>query len=204
LRGEIRPADFLAVAETTGLAVLLSRTALERLGADFAARGPGLSHDVRISFGALRHHILHIDFAADVARFLESGAIPPHRLELRIAEKTFVTINAAACDAIQRLGVQIIVDEVGRGIGSIDGLARASIHGLQLDRSWVTGLHSDRVALKLCRAGVSLAQSLGLTPIATGVDDEERRQDLLALGCRYGSGDLYRDGVIKVAKTGAA
>jgi EAL domain-containing protein (putative c-di-GMP-specific phosphodiesterase class I) len=193
LRGEIRPADFLAVAESTGLALLLSRSALERLGADLAARTSPLGPDIRISFGPLRHHILHAEFAADVARFIDSGAVPAGQLELRIAEKTIVAGDLAACDVVQRLGVQMIVDEVGRGIGSIDVLARASIHGLQLDRSWVTELRRDEVALKVCRAAIGLANALGLPPIATGVDDEEQRRGLLALGCRFGSGDLYRD-----------
>jgi EAL domain-containing protein (putative c-di-GMP-specific phosphodiesterase class I) len=48
------------------------------------------------------------------------------------------------------------------------------------------------VALKVCRAGVAVATALGLTPIATGVDDQEQRAALLALGCRHGTGDLYK------------
>jgi EAL domain-containing protein (putative c-di-GMP-specific phosphodiesterase class I) len=63
---------------------------------------------------------------------------------------------------------------------------------LQLDRAWVTALRSDEVALKVCRAGISAATALGLTAIATGVDDAEQRGALLTLGCGLGSGDLYR------------
>ncbi|HEV7441231.1 MAG TPA: EAL domain-containing protein, partial [Steroidobacteraceae bacterium] len=62
LRGEIRPVEFLRVAETTGLATVLSRAVLTRLSEDFAALGPQSDSDVRISFGALRHHILHDNF----------------------------------------------------------------------------------------------------------------------------------------------
>ena len=192
LRGEIPPADFLAVAESTGLAVLLSKSALERLGTDLSSQGSPLSPDVLISFGPLRNHILHADFAADIARFVGSGVVPANRLELRISEKTFVAGNPAACDVVQRLGVQMIVDEV-RGMGSIDALARASIHGLELDRTWITEVRRDELALKVCRAEIGLANSLGLTPIATGVDTEGQRRELLAMGCRHGSGDLYRD-----------
>jgi EAL domain-containing protein (putative c-di-GMP-specific phosphodiesterase class I) len=88
--------------------------------------------------------------------------------------------------------VQLVVDEVGRGMGSLDLLARAPIWGLQLDRAWVTALRSDAVARKVCRAGIGVAAALGLTPIATGVDDPQQRDALLALGCRLGSGDLFR------------
>ena len=87
--------------------------------------------------------------------------------------------------------MRLVVDEVARGMGSLDLLARAPIWGLQLDRSWVTALRSDAVARKVCRAGIGLAAALGLTPIATGVDDAQQRDALLALGCRHGSGDLF-------------
>jgi EAL domain-containing protein (putative c-di-GMP-specific phosphodiesterase class I) len=56
----------------------------------------------------------------------------------------------------------------------------------------VTALRSDAVARKVCRAGIGMAAALGLTPIATGVDDREQCDALLALGCRLGSGDLFR------------
>jgi predicted signal transduction protein with EAL and GGDEF domain len=193
IRGEIRPAEFLRVAETTGLATALSRTLLRCLQEDFSALAPQSDADVRISFGALRHHMLHEDFVADIERMLAASVVPAARLELRIAEKTFIACDPATFQKLARLGVQLVVDEVGRGLGSLDALARAPIWGLQLDRAWVTGLRSDAVALKACRAGIVVAGALGLTPIAVGVDDPAQRQALLALGCRYGCGDLYRD-----------
>jgi EAL domain-containing protein (putative c-di-GMP-specific phosphodiesterase class I)/GGDEF domain-containing protein len=200
VRGEVRPVEFLRVAESTGLAAALSRTVLGCLQQDFTALASQWDADVRISFGALRHHILQDDFTADIRHFLAEGAVPAHRLELRIAEKTFVACDPAVLEDLQRLGIQLVVDEVGRGLGSLDSLARAPIWGLQLDRAWVTALHGDEVALKVCRAGISMATALGLTPIATGVDDQEQRDQLLALGCRHGSGDLYQDAVPNIMK----
>jgi predicted signal transduction protein with EAL and GGDEF domain len=200
VRGEVRPIEFLRVAESTGLATALSRAVLSCLQEDFTALSPQWDADVRISFGALRHHILHDDFAADILRFLAQGSVPAERLELRIAEKTFVASDPAALKDLRRLGVQMVVDEVGRGLGSLDGLARAPIWGLQLDRAWVTALRDDEVALKVCRAGISMAGALGLTPIATGVDDQAQREQLLALGCRHGSGDIFQDAVPDIMK----
>ncbi len=191
LRGEIRPAEFLHLAETTGLATDLSRCALSCLCEDFPALSRQCDPDVRISFGALRHHVLHEDFIDDVARVLKSGVIPAERLELRIAEKIFIGKAPARVSALRQLGVQLLVDEVARGIGALDQLARAPIWGLQLDRGWVTSLRTEEVARKVCRAGIAMARALDLTPIATGVDDHEQRDALLRLGCQYGSGDLY-------------
>lgn len=195
IRGEVRPVDFLRIAESTGLATALSRAVLGCLGRDYATLVSQCEADVRISFGALRHHILHDDFEADVVRFLRAGTVPAERLELRIAERAFIAGEGTSIRSLQRLGVQLVVDEIGRGLGSLDGLARAPIWGMQLDRAWVTAASGDQVALKVCRAAIGLANALGLQAIASGVDNAELRQTLLALGCRYGSGDVFQNAV---------
>ncbi len=191
LRGELAPAEFLGMAETTGLAALLSRSLLDGLCEDFEALAPELPPDARLSFGPLRHHLLQDEFVGDIARVLSEGSLSASRLEIRISERTFAAMSLSVYQALHRLGVQIVIDEVGRGFGSLDRLARAPIWGLQLDRAWVTALRSDKVALRVCRAGISAAIALGVTPIATGVDDIAQREALLELGCRHGSGDLY-------------
>jgi len=191
LRGEVRPAEFLSVAETTGLSAALSRSVLQCLRDDFAVFNTQIEPHVRISFGALRPHILSDNFFADIKDFLGEAAVPPARLELRIAERAYVTQDVDVWQSLSGLGVQLTVDEVGRKMSSLDLLARAPLWGLQLDRSWVTALVHDAAALKVCRAAVSVATALGLTPIATGVDDAGQRDSLLELGCRQGLGDLY-------------
>jgi EAL domain-containing protein (putative c-di-GMP-specific phosphodiesterase class I) len=193
LRGELPPAEFLGMAETTGLATLLSRSLLDGLRDDFEALAAELPADARLSFGPLRHHLLQDGFVDDVSRMLGKGGLPASRLEIRISERTFAVMNLSLYQELQRLGVQIVIDEMGRGFGSLDRLARAPIWGLQLDRAWVTALRIDNVAFRVCRAGISAAIALGVTPIATGVDDAAQREALLQLGCRHGSGDLYSD-----------
>jgi EAL domain-containing protein (putative c-di-GMP-specific phosphodiesterase class I)/GGDEF domain-containing protein len=191
LRGEIAAAEFLGMAEASGLATLLSRSLLDSLREDFETLATGLAPQVRLSFGPLRHHLLQEDFLDDIARLLAQGALPASRLEIRISERTFASMNLSVFQALHGLGVQLVIDELGRGFASLDRLARAPIWGLQLDRAWVTALRSDSVALRVCRAGISAATALGVLPIATGVDDAAQREALLELGCRHGSGDLY-------------
>ncbi|MGH8217098.1 MAG: EAL domain-containing protein [Steroidobacteraceae bacterium] len=190
LRGEIRPAEFLRLAAATGLAAPLSRAVLACLKKDFELFAARSGPETRISFGALRHHVLHEDFANDVSRLLAEG-VPAERLELRIAEKVFVAREPARFARLEALGARLVIDEVGRGTGSLDALARARIWGLQLDRAWVAALTGDPIARKVCRAGVAMASALGLVPIATGVDAANIREALLELGCQIGSGDLY-------------
>ena len=191
LRGEVRPAEFLRVAQATGLATSLSRSVLAQLPRDFAELGGHAQEGVRISLGALRDHVLHEDFVADLHGFLAESGLSPDRLELRIAEKLLVARDPADFRSLERLGVQFVVDEVGRDVSSLSSLARAPVWGLQLDRAWVQALGGDPVARTVCRAGIAMATALSLTPIATGVDDEAQRKVLLELGCRYGIGDLY-------------
>ena len=191
LRGEVRPAEFLRVAQATGLAASLSRSVLAHLPKDFAELGGPAQEGVRISFGALRDHVLHEDFIADMQRFVAESGLPPERLELRIAEKLLVARDPVDFRSLERLGVQLVVDEVGRDVSSLASLARAPVSSLQLDRAWVQALASDPIARTVCRAGFAMATALGLTPIATGVDDEAQRDALLELGCQYGLGDLY-------------
>ncbi len=207
LRGEIRPAEFLRLAAATGLAASLSRAVLSHLRRDFAVLAARCESEVCISFGALRHHVLHEEFLNDVSQLVSDGGIPAERLELRIAEKVFITREQSHAEALKRVGVRLIVDEVARGIGSLDSLARAPIWGLQLDRAWVAVLRTDPVARKVCRAGIEMAAALGLVPIATGVDAADIRDALLALGCTYGSGDLYQQDGLDItdsAPVGAA
>jgi predicted signal transduction protein with EAL and GGDEF domain len=191
MRGEIPPAEFLRIAIATGLALDLSRMALEVLAEDFAAQAKLWQPDERISFGALRDHIFHNEFVADVERMLDTHALPPERLELRIAEKAFVARETSTLRVLQKRGVQLIVDEVGRGMSSLASLASAPIAGLQLDRAWVTASRSDPAASQVCRAVIGIAKAFDLLPIAVGVDDQSQRDALVTMGCRYGSGDLF-------------
>jgi EAL domain-containing protein (putative c-di-GMP-specific phosphodiesterase class I)/GGDEF domain-containing protein len=189
LRGEIPPAEFLRIAVATGLAVDLSRMALDSIVDEFAAQLQHCAPDMRVSFGPLRDHILHEEFAADVERVL--ARLPPERLELRIAEKAFVAREIHPLRTLHERGVQIVVDEAARAVASLPSLASAPVSGLQLDRSWTTALLRDETARKVCRATMSIAHALDLSPIAAGVDTEEIRDLLLEMGCRYGSGDVF-------------
>jgi len=120
LRGEVRPAEFLRVAETTGLAATLSRAVLDALREDYASLQLRGKPDLRISFGALRHHILREDFVADLRAFLAKNGVPEQQLELRISERSFISADPAAINALSDLGIRLVVDEVGRGLASLD------------------------------------------------------------------------------------
>jgi EAL domain-containing protein (putative c-di-GMP-specific phosphodiesterase class I) len=89
------------------------------------------------------------------------------------------------------MGLQLVVDEVGRDFSSFELLARAPVWGLQLDRSWVAALNDNAAAMKVCRAAMGVAHAFDLIPIATGVDGIQQRDALIKFGCAQGMGDFY-------------
>jgi predicted signal transduction protein with EAL and GGDEF domain len=193
LRGEVRPAEFVSVAEATGLAKSLSRRVLACLRKDFAMLAQQDDSQVRISFGALRHHILQDDFVGDIKLLIAEGAIAADRLELRMSERSFIAAKPSVFDSLSAMGIHLVIEDVGRGMSSLERMARAPLWGLQLDGSWTDALRHDAVAFKVCRAALDVAAALGLMPIATGVDDHGQRLALLDLGCQHGMGSLYGD-----------
>lgn len=190
LRGEVRPAEFIGVAEATGLATALSQSLLETIAEDFARLQAASPSPVRLSFGALRHHVLKESFVAEIRGLLSRGGIPAEQLELRVSERAYIARDARVWQALRELGVSLVVDEFGRIVSSLELLSRASVSGLQLERAWVKRL-PEEAAVRWCRAVLAVAGAFEITSIAAGVDDARARQALLSLGCREGSGDLY-------------
>ncbi len=198
LRGAVPPAEFLNVAKVTGQALALSRALLRSLRGELIRLAPDPRASIALSYGPLRQHVLHADFLADLNAFLEDSSIPPEQFEVRIAESVFVSLPPSLCAGIKKLGAQIMIDEVGRGSGSLDLMARAPLSGIQLDRAWVNSICTDDIARRVCEAGIVSAKALRIMPVAAGVDTEAQRQVLLELGCELGSGDLF-GGAVSVA-----
>jgi EAL domain-containing protein (putative c-di-GMP-specific phosphodiesterase class I) len=139
----------------------------------------------------LRAHALDERFPADVRRAIMDTGLPPERLEIRVAESAVVSRDPGEFMGLRDLGVRIVADEMGRELVPLPRLAAAPVWGLQLDRSWGTQLLEDPLARRVCAAVVGVAQALGFTPLASGVDSAAHRDALVAIGCQQGSGDLY-------------
>ena len=191
LRGELGAHDFLRLAGSTGLALTLSRAALHLMCTQASAAAERWPPGLRVSFAPLRDHLFHEDFIADVEQLLFENIIAGERLELRIAEKMFAARDLRHLRALQRRGVQLIVDQSGSANTSLAALARTPVAGLQLDRKLVTALSVDSVARQVCQATISVARSLGMSSIAPGIDTQGTLDALVAIGCTHGSGALF-------------
>lgn len=193
LRHDIRPAEFLPVAEGTGLALDLSRWALRRLRRDAPALRALGRGDFRISFGALRQHFASEALLDDVRDWFDTGEIQPAQLELRLSERVLAGLSAPGkvLRPFADLGVRLVVDEFGRGVSSLPRLARMPLWGLQLDRGLATAARDDAVAGRAAAGALAVARALELTPIVSGVDTAADQQRWQELGATQGLGDHF-------------
>jgi predicted signal transduction protein with EAL and GGDEF domain len=193
VRGEVTAAEFLPIADSTGLATRLSCWALTQFQRDMpalrAAGGPGM----RFSFGPLRGHFSSGALLADVASVFATGVLLPSELELRISERVIAGLAnpGAMLRPLVDLGIGVVVDEFGRAFTSLPRLARLPVYGLQLDRRLALAAASDKVAHRAAAAALAVAKALDLVAMSAGIDDESQRQRLQALGCVQGLGDAF-------------
>jgi predicted signal transduction protein with EAL and GGDEF domain len=193
LRHDIKPSEFLPVAESTGLALDLSRWALHRLRRDAPALRALGRGDFRISFGALRQHFASEALLDDVREWIDTGEIQPGQLELRLSERVLAGISSPGkvLRPFAELGVRLVVDEFGRGVSSLPRLARMPLWGLQLDRGLAIASRDDAVAARAAAAALAVARALELTPIVSGIDTAADLQHWQQLGATQGLGDHF-------------
>jgi predicted signal transduction protein with EAL and GGDEF domain len=193
LRGDIPPAQFLRIAETTDLAPAVSRAALERLALDLPRLRRRFGKDLPICFGPLRHHFSTGQFLADFVGSRHAGALTSGGLVLRIAERTLATMSdpIRIIDDLLKAGLGCMIDEFGSGTSSLEQLAQLPVAALQITRRFVVAAANDPHALRTCRAVVALAKALEVPAIAPGIDAEPVRAMMSEIGCAQGLGDLY-------------
>jgi diguanylate cyclase (GGDEF)-like protein/PAS domain S-box-containing protein len=194
VHGLIAPADFLSVAEETGLIVPIGSWVLETACAQMKRwRDQGLDLSpvaVNISPRQFRHP----DFAASVARALRRADLPARHLELEITEETVMgqdDTTLTTLNALKALGVKLAVDDFGTGYSSLAYLKKLPVDKLKIDRTFVIDIASDSASAAIATAIIGLGRCLGLEVLAEGIQTEEQRAALLASGCTQGQGFLF-------------
>jgi EAL domain-containing protein (putative c-di-GMP-specific phosphodiesterase class I) len=195
--GAVSPAEFIPVAEETGLIMPIGEWVIEQACAQMAAWRKGgdlrfeqLTVSVNLSALQLRSDGLHAVLAASLQRH----AIPPGRLELEITESTLmegVEFNLQKLQDIRALGVGLAIDDFGTGYSSLSYLSRFPIDKLKIDRSFVHEMLSDANNLAITRLIISLGHTLGLKVVAEGVESEAEATLLRGAGCDQFQGFLY-------------
>jgi diguanylate cyclase (GGDEF)-like protein len=183
--GLLPPVEFLPLAEQTGLITGLTSLVLEqalRQNRQWAEDGFELTVAVNVS----ERSLLDPDFPDEVDALLARHAVPGHRLQLELTERSLIGDVATAMDVIGRLhalGVRLSVDDFGTGYSSLSRLLMLPLHELKIDRSFVTDIDSEGPGAAIVRSAVDLGHHLGLEVVAEGVETETTLAELRELGC---------------------
>ncbi|CAN5534617.1 hypothetical protein BH10ACT1_BH10ACT1_26680 [soil metagenome] len=194
--GMVQPGAFVPVATDTGLILPLGRWVIEQ-AAEAAARWPTLEVAANLSARQLADADL-VDFVADT---LERNGVEPVRLCLEVTEADLITDTELVVDQLARfkeLGVRLAIDDFGTGFATLDYLRRfASADILKLDASFVAGVTDPSSHdLAIVSAAMVLADNLGFTTVAEGIETEAQREVLERLGCEFAQGFLFSRPVV--------
>src|SRR5262249_7190606 len=192
-RGLVQPAQFIPLAEETGLIVELGRWVLiegcrRAVELQAAATGP-LSLSVNLSVKQLQHP----DIVADVQSAVDASGIDPRTVVLEITESVMMADAAVAgrrLAELKLLGVRLAMDDFGTGYSSLSYLSRFPVDILQMDRSFLHP-NATKQSTDLAAAIVSLGETLDMTVVAEGIEQPRQMTALRDLGCDLGQGFLF-------------
>jgi len=195
-RGEISPTEFIPVAEESGLILQLGRWAMHKAAdtlADWDRKaGERLPLYVGVNLSAIQ--VARDDIAAMVGSALKASGLSGDRLTLELTESSIVQDPARATrvfDALKALDATVAMDDFGTGYSSLAYLQRLPIDVLKIDRSFVSGMMVDPDSVAIVRAVLSLADALGMSTTAEGIETVELATTLATLGCASGQGFYF-------------
>ncbi|MCL4697538.1 MAG: EAL domain-containing protein, partial [Burkholderiaceae bacterium] len=194
-RGNVSPGLFIPLAEETDLileigAWVLERAAQQVVAWNSRAEGPRIELAVNVSARQFRRP----DFSSVVSEIVERVGLPPGQLKLELTESLIlsnVDEVVATMHTLRTLGIKLSLDDFGTGQSSLSYLTRLPLDQLKIDQSFVRNLthsHSDAIVAQTI---VGLADNLGFEVIAEGVETEEQRAMLEAMGCKRHQGYLF-------------
>ena len=189
-RGTISPADFIPVAEDTGLINELGRFVLDAACRE-AAKWP---EHVRIAVNVSPVQFRGPTLALNVAAALAASGLAPSRLELEITEAVLMRDDEAALATLHQLralGVRIALDDFGTGYSSLSYLHRFPFDKIKIDRSFVKNIGAEGASSAIIQAVVNIAEASNMTTTAEGVEQEWQRELLRELGCTEMQGYLF-------------
>ena len=195
-RGEISPTEFIPVAEESGLILQLGRWAMHKAADTLAGwdreAGGRLPLYVGVNLSAIQ--VARDDIASVVSSALKASGLTGDRLTLELTESSIVQDPARATrvfDALKSLEATVAMDDFGTGYSSLAYLQRLPIDVLKIDRSFVTGMMVDPDSVAIVRAVLSLADALGMSTTAEGIESVELATTLATLGCASGQGFYF-------------
>jgi diguanylate cyclase (GGDEF)-like protein len=189
-RGMISPADFIPIAEETGLIIPIGEWVLMTACREIANWPAPIKVAVNVSPAQLKHR----HFIRSVTSALEASGAPANRLQLEITETVLMQntfANLQSLHALRELGVQIALDDFGTGYSSLSYLRTFPFDKIKIDRSFIHDLYKGAEPLAIVHAVTGLANNLKITSTAEGVETAEQLETLHSIGCVEMQGYLF-------------
>lgn len=188
--GAVSPAEFIPIAEESGLIVEIGRWVLETACRQALAWPEHITVSVNIS----PRQFAEDDLVALVEQVLESSGLPAQRLELEVTETLMqqdIAQTASKLEQLASMGVRIALDDFGTGYSSLGYLGQLPLSVLKLDRVFINQLVTSERSQNLCHAIVNMADTLGLRVIAEGVEKQAQLELLKAWGVEWFQGYYF-------------
>jgi diguanylate cyclase (GGDEF)-like protein/PAS domain S-box-containing protein len=194
-RGMVSPANFIPLAESTGLILPLGQWVLETACNQLAlwASQPDMAH-LTVAVNVSAHQFRQSDFVEHVLRALHTSGANPRRLKLELTESLLVDNIGAIIDTMTSLkghGISFSLDDFGTGYSSLSYLKRLPLDQLKIDQSFVRDVMDDPNDAAIARTIVALSEGLGLSVIAEGVETLAQRDFLASAGCHAYQGYFF-------------
>ena len=195
-RGLVSPAEFIPIAEETGLIIPIGQWVLReacRQMHEWQSRFPA-DPPLKINVNLSPKQFAQSDLVAQVTEILQQTGLEANSLGLEITESIIVNDTAvvtALLSQLRALGLAMHVDDFGTGYSSLSYLQYLPLDTLKIDRHFVSKLGVDVNGTGIIKTIVSLAHDLGLKVVAEGVETTEQRAELERLGCEFGQGYLF-------------
>jgi diguanylate cyclase (GGDEF)-like protein len=188
--GLLAPAEFLPLAERTGMMGDLTRWVIDEALRQVRA-WEDAGREVPIAINLAAANILDVALPDAVAERLARHGVPGHRLTCEISEHTVMADPRRATEILERLralGVRLSLDDFGTGQSSLAYLKRLPLDEVKIDRAFVSGMTGDTSDALIVRSTIDLARDLGLEVVAEGVEGEDVLERLRGMRCHEAQG----------------
>lgn len=193
--GDVPPAQFIPIAEASGLILPIGEWVLQQACAQLGAWAEqSQTRHLELAVNVSARQFRHPDFVSQVCEALKQSGAPPTRLVLELTESLVlhdVADTVAKMQALRRHGVRFALDDFGTGYSSLAHLRRLPLHQLKIDRSFVQDIVIEPGDAAIVQTIIGMARNLGLSVIAEGVETQAQRLALQRLDCTVFQGFLF-------------
>jgi diguanylate cyclase (GGDEF)-like protein/PAS domain S-box-containing protein len=198
-RGQVAPAEFIPLAEESGLIVPLGRWVLRtacQQASRWQSEGRGAGADCYVSVNVAGRQLHQPQFPDDVRAALADSGLPPGRLMLEVTESSLIDDSEANIRRLRELhdlGIRLAIDDFGTGYSAFNYLRRFPIDVIKIDRSYIQGLvaSSPSKEAALVEGIIAMASGLRVGVVAEGIEADQHLSALRALDCSLGQGYLF-------------